>query len=76
MENTLHLPYRRLTEDQKHHLNMAMYDMIQDLPFKVDTPDLVDTLKTNLYWFDMDQGNTRTPLARGFLYYYVDYKNR
>ena len=33
---------------------MAMYDMIQDLPFKVDTPDLVDTLKTNLYWFDMD----------------------
>ena len=54
MENTLHLPYRRLTEDHKHHLNMAMYDMIQDLPFKVDTPDLVDTLKTNLYWFDMD----------------------
>ena len=54
MEYTLHLPYRRLTEDQKLLLNMAMYDMIQDLPFKVDTPDLVDTLKTNLYWFDMD----------------------
>ena len=35
-------------------LDSRYYDMIQDLPFKVDTPDLVDTLKTNLYWFDMD----------------------
>tara|TARA_B100002019_G_scaffold217303_1_gene189987 strand:- start:20 stop:205 length:186 start_codon:yes stop_codon:yes gene_type:complete len=54
MRNGIDQPYTGLTEDQYNDLNTQLYDLIQSLPYKVDTPDLVNALKVNLDWFEMN----------------------
>ena len=54
MRNGIDQPYTRLTEDQYHDLNIKLYDLIQSLEYKVDSPDLINALKVNLDWFEMN----------------------
>jgi len=54
MRNGIDQPYTGLTQDQYHDLNIKLYDLIQSLPYKVDTPDLRNALEVNLQWFEMD----------------------
>ena len=48
MRNGINQPYTGLTEDQYNDLNTQLFDLIQSLPYKVDTPDLINALKVNL----------------------------
>ena len=54
MRNGIDQPYTGLTEDQYNDLNTQLFDLIQSLPYKVDTPDLINALKVNLDWFEMN----------------------
>ena len=54
MRNTVGTPYTGLTVDQKHDLNMKLYDMVMMLDYNVDAPDLRDSLQTVLEWYEMD----------------------
>ena len=54
MRNGINQPYTGLTEDQYNDLNTKLFDLIQSLPYKVDTPDLINALKVNLDWFEMN----------------------
>ena len=84
MRNAIGTPYTGLTQDQVHDLNMKLYDLIQSLEYNVDAPDLHNAMQINLGWFEMNdtaldefqRDRQNTPLARGFLFYYVVYKNR
>ena len=54
MRNGIDQPYTGLTEDQYDGLNIKRYDRIQSLEYKVDSPDLINALKVNLDWFEMN----------------------
>ena len=54
MRNGIDQPYTGLTKDQYHDLNIKLYDLIQSLEYKVDSPDLINALKVNLDWFEMN----------------------
>ena len=54
MRNGIDQPYTGLTEDLYHDLNIKLYDLIQSLEYKVDSPDLINALKVNLDWFEMN----------------------
>jgi len=52
--NLIGTPYTGLTEDQRDNLNTRLYDLINSLEYNVDKSDLVDALKTNLMWYEMN----------------------
>ena len=54
MRNAIGTPYTGLTEDQRDDLNTQFYDLINSLEYKVDKSDLIDAIRTNLMWFEMD----------------------
>ena len=54
MRNGIDQPYTGLTQDQYHDLYIKLYDLIQSLEYKVDSPDLINALKVNLDWFEMN----------------------
>ena len=37
-----------------YNSNIQLYDLIQSLEYKVDSPDLINALKVNLDWFEMN----------------------
>ena len=52
--NLIGTPYTGLTEDQRDNLNTRLYDLINSLEYNVDKSDLVDALRTNLMWYEMN----------------------
>ena len=54
MRNGIDQPYTGLTEDQRDDLNTQFYDLINSLEYNVDKSDLIDAIRTNLMWFEMD----------------------
>ena len=54
MRNAIGTPYTGLTEDQRDDLRTQFYDLINSLEYNVDKSDLIDAIRTNLMWFEMD----------------------
>ena len=77
MRNGIDQPYTGLTEDQYHDLNIKLYDLIQSLEYKVDSPDLINALcyefatgykvfQKNWDWFVADFHGNAKDFADGF----------